>query len=529
MRPVARRFAFLTVVALLIAAASTSIATAHPPKPTSPNAALRDGCQRSDLGIGFDTSPEWVYVYRNPAIRTAQGIVRVVHGSTFDSVLEHRSFDFTANLVPDAPFRYLIAGSPSAQTNNYAPDEGESRGRLHFEWESATLPFFAWPTDGDRATLWGSWIWDCGHWQSTANNTGGRTTGEHSELHPLNAIVVNRRASYLSRTGETETDVFISNEGDAAHAVEHCALKHHPESGGPFPHYDSGYKPCATSTANRIQPLAHSYTFFVPAPPRPSPGALLHYRIASRVSGSSGTQRVRVGATGLTVTVKVPNSRHVVRYGKSFFVSWSAPPARLPTALKITFGSLLIHQADPNPALPDPSGPHWSLYLDVNGYWQLLNKWAPALTTHVHDGERIALNRTIRIDVPAGAPLSLLVQGRECDEPAGITLFGVYANLLYPCPANRDEVNPNILLLFANDDPGTILHIYPSAAAAVGHHVATAAATVDFPGTGPTSFGNGVMGQDGYQLSFTVRRVHAATARRARPRSPASRHPGFTG
>jgi hypothetical protein len=246
--------------------------------------------------------------------------------------------------------------------------------------------------------------------------------------------------------------------------------------------------------------------------------------VVSRVAGNSGTQRVRIGANGLTVTVKVPNSRHFVHYGKSFFVSWSAPPAQRPLALNITFGSLLIHHADPNPAGPDPSGAHWALYLDVNGYWQLLNLWAPQLSTHVHDGERIALNRTIRVYVPAGTPLWLLVQGRECDEPAGKTLFGVYANLLYPCPANRDEQNPNILALFANDDPGTILRIYHPATAAVGQHVASAAATVNFPGSGPTTFGDGVQGQNGYQLSFTVRRVHAASTRRARPRAPA-----FTG
>jgi hypothetical protein len=526
---IGRRLAALTAVALLLAAAPSSPATAHPPKPTSRDAALRDGCQRSDFGIGFETSPEWVYVYRNPALRMAQGIVRISHGSLADSILEHRSFDFTANLIPDQPFRYLIAGSPSAHTNNYAPDERESRGRLHFEWESATLPFFAWPTDGDRAALWGSWIWDCGHWQSTANNTGGTTTGEHTELHPLNAIVVNRRASYLSPSGETVTDVFISNEGDTAHAVERCALKHHPRSGAPYPQYDSGFEPCARSKANRIQPLARSYTFFVPAPPKPSDGALLRYRVVSRILQSSGTQRVQVGATGLTVTVTVPSSRHVVRYGKSFFVSWSAPPRQLPVALKIAFGSLLIRQADPKPAVPDPSGAHWSLYLDVNGFWQLLNAWAPQLTAHVHDGERIDLNRSIRIDVPAGAPLSLLVQGRECDEPAGKTVLGVYTNLLYPCPANRDEQNPNILALFANDDPGTILRIYPSASAAVGHHLATAAATVNFPGSGPTTFGNGAQGQGGYQLSFTVRRVRVAAGGRARHRLPTSRAPGFTG
>lgn len=518
------------IAALLLVAYCTPAAGAHPAKPTSPDAALSDGCQRSNLGIGFGTSPEWVYVYRSPAIRMAQGVVHVIYGALQDSIFQHRSYDFNANLVPDAPFRYLIAGSPSKGTNNYAPDEGEARGRLHFEWETATLPFFAWPTDGDRATLWGSWIWDCGHWQSTENNTGGSTTGEHTELHPLSAIVINRRASYISPRDETETDAFISNEGDGAHAVEQCALSHHPVTGGAFPQYDPGFKPCSASVPNRIQPLLPSYSFFVPAPPKSSPGAVLRYRIVTRVSGSSGSQHVVLRPNGISVTVTLPGAHRVVRYGKSFFLSWTGAVSNRPTALKVTLKSILIRRADPNPALPDPSGAHWSLYLDVNGFWQLLNVWAPQLTAHVVDGERITLNRSVKIYVPHGAGLWFQVNGRECDEPAGKTLLGVYANLLYPCPANTDEQNPNILELLANDYPGTILQTYGSAAAAVGSHVATSAAFVDFPGSGRQTLGNRVPGQgDGdYQLTYTVSRLPAQASSRGAPHPSGRKTPAFT-
>ena len=502
-----RRVSCLTATALLLGLVLTATSAAHPPKPTSPNAALRDGCQRSDFGIGFATTPEWVYVYRNPAIRMASGIVRVSHPSNDDSILEHRSYDYNGNLVPDARYRYLIAGNPSSGTNNYAAEEGEARGRLHFEWESATLPFFAWPTDGDRATLWGSWIWDCGHWESTPNNTGGVTTGEHSELHPLSAIVVNRRASYLSATGETETDAFISNQGDNSHAVERCALTHHPVSGTSYPQYDSGFEPCATDVAHRIQPLARSYTFFVPAPPRPSPTARLRYRILTRIRGGSGSQHIRVLAKGLEVTVVLHNSRHVVRYGKSFFVSWSGM-ARPVTTLRVTFKAIRVVHADPMPSDPDPSGAHWVLYLNLNGYWRLLNTWAPGLTTHVFDGKHITLNRTVTIHVPRGARVWLQVQGGECDAPAGKKVLGIYAHRLYPCPNNTDEQNPNIFDVFNNDDPGTILDIYRSAIAAIGTHVSKSASSVNFPGTGPTSFGTFPgEGQGDYRLTYTVRRA----------------------
>ena len=502
-----RRLLVIVTAGVIVGLCAASAPAANPPAPTSDTQPSRDGCQRSDFGIGFDTSPEWVYVYRSAAIRMAQGTVRVTHGSLQESILEHRSFDFNGNLVPDAPFRYLIAGSRSRHTNNFAPGGGEEHGRLHFEWESATMPMFVWPTDGDRATLWGSWIWDCGHWQSGENNTTGVTTGEHSELHPLSAIAVNRRAPYLSARGETETDVFVSNEGDAAHAIEQCALKHHPQPAAVYPQYDAGFKPCATAPANRLQPLAKTYTFFVPAPPRPGPAARLRYRVVNRITGGSGTERVRLAANGLQVTVTLHRSSREVRYGKSFFVTWTGGVRHPPDALAVTLKSILIRHSDPNPAVADPSGAHWVLYLDVNGYWQLLNTWAPRLTTHVTDGERIALNRTVRIYVPHGSGVWLQVAGRECDEPAGKTVLGIFTNLLYPCPANTDEQNPNLLDVFNNDDTGTILDTYRSAAAAIGSHVSTSVATTNrFPDSGPITFGDGKQGQGDYRLVYTVHR-----------------------
>jgi hypothetical protein len=497
-------------VAFALAAALAALATlggsasaASPSAPTSSTQPLTDGCQRSVLGIGFDTSPEWVYVYRDPTIRMAQGVVRVAHASLQDSIRQHRSFDFTANLVPDPAFRYLLGGSPTQRTGNFAPTGGEEQGRLHFEWESATLPLFAWPTDGDRATIWGSWIWDCGHWTSDS----GAVTGEHTELHPLNAIVVQRRAPYTSARGESEADVFVSSEGDGAHAVERCALTHSPLAGGAFSQYDAGFEPCATAVSNRVQPLASSYTFTVPAPPKPSRSARLRYRIVNRIGGGAGSQRVRVTARGIQVTVRLRGESAPVRYGKSFYVSWSVPPASAPVPLNVTLKSILVRHADPNPAVPDPSGAHWALYLDLNGYWQLLNGWVPRLTSGVRDGERFAVGRTVRIYVPHGARVWLQVAGRECDEPAGKAILGVFANLLYPCPANTDEQNPNLLDLFNNDDTGTILDTYRSAAAAIGTHTSTSVATTTrFPGSGAITFGDGKQGQGGYQLTYTIRR-----------------------
>jgi hypothetical protein len=499
------RYGWLLAAVLAFAVAAVPAEAKHPPRPTSLNQPPRDGCQRSTLAIGFDTTPEWVYVYRNPAIRMARGLVRVVHPALDESILQHQWYDFNANLVPDAGSRYLVAGSRHARTENFGGERdtnaAEEIGRLHFEWESGTLPFFAWPTDGDRATIWGSWIWDCGHWTNVENNQGGTISGERTELHPLNAIVVNRRAPYLPARSESESDAFISNDGNLAHSVEQCALHHHPASATV---YDSGFTPCARNTANKVQPLARSYSFFVPAPPKPSSASSLKWRIVKRIPHSAGTERVRVARNGLDVTVRMPRGRRPARYGKSFFVSWTGG-SRRPATLKVTIKSVLVKHADPNPALADPTPPPWNLYLDVNGYWKLLNDWAPALYG-VHDGQLIRINRTFTIHVPAGARVWVQTSGRECDEPSDTTLYGVTAGLLHPCPANRDEINPNIFLLLANDGLGTIVDTYRSAGAALGNHVRTANARTRFPGTGTITLGHGSEGDNGYVLSYSIRR-----------------------
>jgi hypothetical protein len=494
----------VATAALAAVLCAAQAAAKNPPAPTDPNQPLTDGCQRSDFGIGFNTSPEWVYVYRDPAIRQAQGTVRVAHPAKDDSVLQHDAYDANASLVVAKKFRYLLGGSQSAQTNNFAPD-AEEGNRLHFEWESGTLPLFAWPTDGDRATVWGSWIWDCGHWSTGPGNIGGTVVGERTELHPLNGIVVNRTS--LSGPGKKngrETDAFFSNQGTRAHAVEQCALSHNPVAGGPYPQYDSGFGPCAQQSSNKIQSLARSYKYFVPAPPRPSSGAKLQFKIARRVGAKSASDKVKVKQNGLAVTTKVKGGTNPTAFGQSFFVWWTPSSAKPSTTFKVKLGSIRINQSDPDPIYGAQTSP-WSLYLDLNGSWTLLNTFVPQLGA-VSNGETIPINKTLTVHSPNGSGLWLQLTGRECDEPGGKMVLGIYANLVYPCPANTTEQNPNIYKLLSNDDPGSILDIFRSAKKAVGKHSSTAQATVNFPRSGPLSFGDGVQGNGGYVLNYSVKK-----------------------
>jgi hypothetical protein len=158
----------------------------------------------------------------------------------------------------------------------------------------------------------------------------------------------------------------------------------------------------------------------------------------------------------------------------------------------------VINHADPLPASTPRPG-LWNLYLDVNGYWKLLNDWAPGLAS-VNDGQRLTLNRTFTITVPAHRGVRVLVQGRECDEPSQQVVAGEMVPVVRPCPPNPTEFQ------LANDDTGTILDVYRSARAALGTHTSRAVATTrGFPGSGPISFGDGKQGEDGYRLTYTVR------------------------
>src|SRR5438067_9628473 len=101
---------------------------------------------------------------------------------------------------------------------------------------------------------------------------------------------------------------------------------------------------CVRAPRHFLQPLARSYSFFVPASPRPSPGARLTYRVVRRVG--TGTERVRVRPGGIEVTA-LPVAGG--RYGRTFYVGWSQPPRRPPTPVAVTLDSLrILRVSDPN-------------------------------------------------------------------------------------------------------------------------------------------------------------------------------------
>src|SRR5436190_16776995 len=93
-------------LALLAAGAALAApAAAAPPPPRSADQPTKDGCQRSNGGILFVTSPEWVYVYRNRTPRAIEGLAQESHPSGEDQPGVHRWYDIVMDVVPDRPYR----------------------------------------------------------------------------------------------------------------------------------------------------------------------------------------------------------------------------------------------------------------------------------------------------------------------------------------------------------------------------------------------------------------------------------------
>src|SRR5207249_721157 len=159
---------------------------------------------------------------------------------------------------------------------------------------------------------------------------------------------------------------------------------------------------------------------------------------------------------------------------------WAGGQQAAPTLLKVTFKNVRILKSDPLGSDPHPATSPWNLYLDLNGYWKRINDWAGGKLLSVSDGETVPLNHTVSIRVPAGRGVSVLVHGRECDEPAGQTVFGELVPIVHPCPTETEEK-----VQFGNDDVGIVLDKYKSAAAAIGSHTTlSTASTKGFPGSG---------------------------------------------
>jgi hypothetical protein len=454
-------------LAACLAATLGSLAGARPNVPPDPQTAVLDGCGRDYLRQAQRQIPTWVYVNdrnapatgRPPGAASLSGVVNsryypdiASHPTEEDLPTIHRSYDFNFDVRPDAQYRDLLGGDPAAHTGNYA-GHSPTTARIHVEREQAALPPFAWPDPGDRVTLIGSWVWDCGHW------TNG---GERTEIHTYRALWVDRRQA--ARTaGGSEGDLLFSNDKTFAGLEADCA--HRAKGVAPV------FQSCLLTEPERLD-IGGTYRFKLRLPPRPSKHARLKLRVVD--AGSSGpAARVKIDARGV-VTAAVPSGTQPVLVAKRVLARWTGGPR--PEHVRIRFTRLLVRRAmDPGCANGQSScgsketthgeqvssGPgEWNVYVDAAGVWRM---WGSGLL-RVRDGQVVRHGPTLDVYLPRGRPWRLFVFTRECDWGSLGNADGP-AHVMTPCPRSGE-----VGTFDGDDRPGYAVKRFRSPKASLGFH-----------------------------------------------------------
>jgi hypothetical protein len=483
----------VTALVLLAAVAGGIGWRAAAVKPDPNVQAVPDGCERDTSKIFTGFAPNWVYVNDRgapaagppPPPQLVTGVVRGASGllasriSSSDDPITHRSFDVNIDVTVDPRYDFLTGTSR---------DGTPERGTLHLERERNAYPPWAQPRTGDRIEAFGSWVWDCDHYQ-------GR--GEKTELHPYRGTWIDRNPGGPSPTsshGDAEGDLYFSTDATPAGQEAECA---HTTKGS------AEFKTCAHNLAAWLS-INGTYDFPLCAPqPRPS-GAVLVRRVVDR--GSVGMTKLSLsrGKSGSCVSVRLvvdaPVGQRVV-VAKQVYLGWSTGVKV--EHLRLQFDRLLVRRAmDPSCPPDRPACPfadettllgqiaqapgEWQLEWSVDGIW---GRWPGTLAAN--DGSTFPGKQSVDFYVRRGQPWTFIVLARECDFGA-VPSWAGQGHPLAPCPRSTEVGNEK-----GDDYPGAITVTYRGLA--LGRHVADAS-TKD--STCPQSNVHGC-----YQLSYTVRRV----------------------
>ncbi len=406
-----------------------------------PNLVLWDGgCEGvGPLGSGLaaGTDPAWVRVGLSPQPTTPfieiRGQILNQNPRSIDSPnpritwldtpQNHYSMDLIFFVTLDPAYRHHMSG-------------GEFNGLMQIEWERGGVPMYAYPSTGDRVTVWGPHIWDCGH----GDSWDGDDNEYKAEVHPPVGLVVYRNTAdadgapdggkdgakrmrdwvwydsgdlpgtgaTLSNHGTLNTPVgatvadafFSSFGGEAVAALNGCRTDVADEI---------LFDTCKQANEWRQNVLQQSYTFFVPAPPKPAGNPVMiwekedrcgdvpsspanppdddpedvfdagslstAYHIGAPTCGMSASETITRDENGqpigITVTVNgtptsYPANNYIV-FAKRYKVAWDyvAPAAQAARRVQVLFHTLRVYN-DGEPCYEDGE---WLLSLRANEGW----------------------------------------------------------------------------------------------------------------------------------------------------------------
>ncbi len=237
-----------------------------------------------------------------------------------DLSFNHFARDINVFLTPDPADRHFLAHG------NFVEGDRNEHGELEIEWERGGVPMFAFPAIGDRLTVWGPHIFDCGHGDTWVELPGDDDT-YRTEIHPPHGWVLFRQSADryggpengkqnqspwqwyegtdLQGAGESlpnsallSTNVqatvadayFTTYGGNAIESLNGC-----DDFDDPFLNcYDYGDRPELSGNEDIDSWEWHSpildqdYSFVVPAPPVPAaafPDATMEWHVERRCSG----------------------------------------------------------------------------------------------------------------------------------------------------------------------------------------------------------------------------------------------------
>lgn len=218
-----------------------------------------------------------------------------------DNHVNHFARDLNAFVTLDPEYRHFLS------TGSFEEGDSNELGNMEIEWERGGIPMYAFPAIGDRITVWGTHIFDCGHGDTWITDSAVDNM-YRTEIHPPYGWVVYRQtadadgvpdndkqhespwqwyhgtdlqgvAATLPGTGLLFTPVhatvadayFTSFGGNAVESVNGC------DDDDPFMDcFDYDLRPELSGNedidswewSNPI--LDNDYTFVVPAPPKPA-------------------------------------------------------------------------------------------------------------------------------------------------------------------------------------------------------------------------------------------------------------------
>lgn len=303
---------------------------------TSPTA-VRDQCPTfaDFLNAAWLTVESW----RGPDdYELLEGAVSESRVSSADNNSNHESMDVNVFVRPDPPFRRIL---------------GTGQDTVEFEWERDHFPELFRSTRGDRASLIGYWIYDCGH-------------DNRTEIHPPVLVAAHRpRAIAIPPSAGYGTNVHVPGivtelwiNSDAGEITGNCSRTGLHEQGGGGG-ADLGPHECLPQTKGFDRsPINRVYQFNILLPRSPQgilaaagldrPAVPLYIEVANPLSSGGPEPDVQpVNEGGVTfLRVRLDLSSYSARsYSRRILSGWAyaAPDNWGLRRWKVRIRSLDVH------------------------------------------------------------------------------------------------------------------------------------------------------------------------------------------